>query len=108
MSLNDESTNGLKGEVSQAMATLGPLLCQCIARNVGGNAARSELDKVAEPLKRMVSRYPETKLWLELGLNHPSFPSSKVTLEQKSMFLKKIIRYVSGYGSKIIYMYMGK
>uniref|UniRef100_A0A8H7K7S9 Importin N-terminal domain-containing protein n=1 Tax=Bionectria ochroleuca TaxID=29856 RepID=A0A8H7K7S9_BIOOC len=91
VSLNDESTNGLKGEVSQAMATLGPLLCQCIARNIGGNAARSELDKVAEPLKRMVSRYPETKLWLELGLNHPSFPSSKVTLEQKSMFLKKII-----------------
>ncbi|CAH0042958.1 unnamed protein product [Clonostachys solani] len=91
VSLNDESTNGLKEKVSQAMATLGPLLCQCIARNIGGNAARSELDKVAEPLKRMVNRYPETKLWLELGLNHPSFPSSKVTLEQKNMFLKKII-----------------
>lgn len=74
------------------MYTLGPLLCESLARNIGGNAARSELDKLAEPIKKMVSRYPETKLWLEAGLNHPSFPSSKISPQQKAVFLKKLLR----------------
>jgi hypothetical protein len=78
----------------QAMGTLGPLLCQSLARNVGGNASRSELDKLAEPLKKLVSHHPTAKDWLEAGLSHPSFPSAKITPEQKSMFVKKLIRCV--------------
>lgn len=75
------------------METLGPLLCQSLARNIGGNASRSELDKISEPLKKLVSRHPRTKEWLESGLNHPSFPSNNVTAEDKSMFVKRVVRY---------------
>jgi hypothetical protein len=75
----------------QAMDTLGPLLCLSLARNIGGNASRSELDKLAEPLKKVVSRHVKGKDWLEAGLSHPTFPTDKITSEQKSIFVKKLV-----------------
>lgn len=75
-------------------STLGPLLVQSLVKNMGGHAARSELDKLCEPLKKLVVRYPLAKSWLEAALLHPSFPSTRVTVEEKSMFVKKIIKYV--------------
>lgn len=83
----------LNDVAQQAMQMLGPLLSRTLARNLGGNASRSELDKLSEPLKKLVSRYPMAKSWLEAGLTHETFPSTKVTPQDKSMFLKKIIRY---------------
>lgn len=77
------------------MDTLGPLLGQSLARNIGGNALRSELDRLCEPLRKLVTRYPMAKDWLQSGLEHPSFPSEKVSAEQKSLFVKKIIRYIT-------------
>ncbi|KAI9147908.1 Importin beta-like protein kap111 [Paramyrothecium foliicola] len=82
---------GQQASTQQALETLGPLLCQSLARNIGGNASRSELDKLAEPLKKLVSRHSAARDWLEASLSHPSFPSNKVTSEQKTMFVKKII-----------------
>jgi hypothetical protein len=81
----------ISGAQSQAMDTLGPLLCESLGRNIGGNAARSELDKLSEPLKKLVVRYPSSKTWLEAGLSHSSFPSPHVTEEQKSLFVKKLV-----------------
>lgn len=75
------------------MDTLGPVLCQSLIRNIGGNALRSELDKLSEPVKKLVIRYPSAKIWIEAALNDEHFPSSRVTPEQKTMFVKKIIRY---------------
>ncbi|KAI5457922.1 armadillo-type protein [Mariannaea sp. PMI_226] len=77
--------------IAQAMNALGPLLAQSLARNIGGSASRSELDKLSEPLKKLVVRYPLARTWLETGLSHPSFPSAKVTPEEKSLFVKKVI-----------------
>ena len=77
------------------MATLGPLLAKIIAQNIGGQASRSELDKLSEPLKKLVVRYPKAKAWLESGLNDPSFPSDKVSATDKSIFVKKVIRYAT-------------
>ncbi|KAK2612940.1 member of the karyopherin-beta [Conoideocrella luteorostrata] len=76
----------------QAMEMLGPLLAQSLARNIGGRASRSELDRLSEPIKKLINRYPMAKMWLQAGLNHTSFPSDKVTSEQKSLFVKKLIR----------------
>ncbi|KPM36895.1 hypothetical protein AK830_g9668 [Neonectria ditissima] len=84
-------TRELDEAIAQAMSTLGPLLSQSLARNIGGNASRSELDKLTEPLKKLVVRYSMAKSWLESGLSHSSFPSTRVTSEEKSVFLKKII-----------------
>ncbi|PKK43485.1 hypothetical protein CI102_12474 [Trichoderma harzianum] len=81
----------LQNTFQRAMDTLGPLLGQSLARNIGGNALRSELDRLCEPLRKLVTRYPMAKDWLQSGLEHPSFPSEKVSAEQKSLFVKKII-----------------
>lgn len=78
--------------IKQAMETLGPLLARSLARNIGGRASRSELDKLSEPIKRLISRCPLAKEWLQIGLTHNSFPSDKVTLEQKTLFVKKLVR----------------
>ncbi|RCI10987.1 hypothetical protein L249_5439 [Ophiocordyceps polyrhachis-furcata BCC 54312] len=75
----------------RAMQTLGPHLAQSLARNFGGHALRSELDKLSEPLKKLVVRHPMAKEWLQSGLDHCSFPSNQITAEQKDIFIKKII-----------------
>lgn len=77
------------------MEALGPLLTQSLARNIGGNASRSELDKLSEPVKKLVSRHPRAREWLQSGLSHSSFPSDKVSSEQKTLFVTKLIRYAS-------------
>jgi hypothetical protein len=74
------------------MTQLGPSFSQALMRNIGGNASRSELDKLSEPLKRLVNQNPLAQTWLESALCHPSFPSTRVTKEEKTMFLKKVIR----------------
>ncbi|KAG5930683.1 hypothetical protein E4U42_000023 [Claviceps africana] len=81
----------IQDATKQAMETLGPLVAQSIARNVGGRASRSELDKLSEPIKKLISRYPMAKQWLEAGLNHESFPSDKINPEEKALFVKKLV-----------------
>ncbi|KAG6016548.1 hypothetical protein E4U54_001115, partial [Claviceps lovelessii] len=83
--------SGLLNAAKQAMETLGPLIGQSIARNVGGRASRSELDRLSEPIKKLINRYPMAKQWLEAGLHHESFPSDKITPEEKSVFVKKLV-----------------
>lgn len=79
-----------------AMEHLGPLLAQALIRNIGGSASRSELDKLSDPLRKLVVRHPGSKDWLEAALTDPSFPESEASGEDKSMFLKKIISLRGG------------
>jgi len=76
------------------MEHLGPLIAQSLMRNVGGDASRSQLDKLSEPLKRLVVQHVQAKTWLEQALQDVEFPSRLVSTEDKSVFLKKIIGYV--------------
>lgn len=75
-----------------AFEHLGPLLARSLVRNIGGNASRSELDKLSEPLKKLVVQHPRAKQWLEAGLVDPSFSSAYVTETDKTTFLKKVIK----------------
>jgi hypothetical protein len=59
--------------------------------NISGNAARSELDKVADPLKKFVARQPRSKSWLENALFRQTFPGEKVTERDRRIFVQKII-----------------
>ena len=73
------------------MEHLGPLVTQSLVQNIGGNASRSELDKLSEPLKKLVQQL-HSKAWLEQALFSEAFPSSYVSPEDKAIFLRKIIR----------------
>ncbi|KAI5855601.1 armadillo-type protein [Durotheca rogersii] len=77
--------------VDTAMSYLGPQLSQSLVQNIGGKASRSELDKLSDPLKKLVVQHVGARQWLEAALNDPSFPSDKVSEEDKALFLKKII-----------------
>lgn len=76
------------------MQHFGPLLAQALVYNVGGNGARSELEKVADPLKKLIISQVRAKLWLESALFHENFPNDKVSSNEKRVFLQKIIKLV--------------
>ncbi|KAL6712789.1 member of the karyopherin-beta [Lecanora helva] len=86
-------------EVSEEIADLlrittsryGPPLCQILVRKIAGEASRSELDSLAEPLKKTVFNQPPAKLWLSEALNADTFPSQKVGPLEKRMWLHKIM-----------------
>lgn len=79
--------------IESAVQQIGPLLAQALIYNIGGHAARSDLDKLSDPLKKLVVRQVNAKAWFEAALMGDSFPSSIVTPKDKSVFLTKITRY---------------
>ncbi|KAI0013939.1 armadillo-type protein [Xylariaceae sp. FL0662B] len=85
---DDQNTQAI---VDNAMSHLGPQLSQSLVQNIGGKASRSELDKLSDPLKKLVVQHVQARQWLEAALNDPSFPSDKVSTDDKALFLKKII-----------------
>lgn len=73
------------------LQNFGPLLAEALIYNIGGNAARSELDKLSEPLKKFVVSQVRSKSWLEAALQGVNFPSDKVSDAEKRVFLQKIM-----------------
>jgi len=59
---------------------------------MGGNAARSELDKLCDPLKKLIVNQVHSKAWLQTALMADDFPSDKVTEKDKMTFLQKIMK----------------
>lgn len=70
----------------------GPQLSYVLVRNIGGEAARSELDALAEPLKKLIFAQPQAKTWLSNALSSKDFPSQKVGSTEKRMWLQKIVK----------------
>lgn len=73
------------------MQHLGPLLAEALMANIGGGSARSELDTLADPLKKLIFRQPRAKAWLESALFNENFPSQKVDAGEKKLFLQKVM-----------------
>lgn len=63
-------------------------------QGVGGGAARSEVDSLAEPLKKLVARQVKAKSWLSIALAREGFPSPNLTDKSKTRFLNTVIRYI--------------
>lgn len=74
------------------MRQYGPGLSLALIVNIGGEAARSELDILAEPLKKMVKSQARAKGWLDDALGSEVFPSKIVTPAEKRIWLQKIIK----------------
>ncbi|KAH7038000.1 armadillo-type protein [Microdochium trichocladiopsis] len=77
--------------LSSALNHVGPVLCQALMQNVGGNAARSELDKLCDPIKKLITASVHARQWLESALADPAFPSDKVSAKEKELFVKKLV-----------------
>ncbi|KAI1812852.1 armadillo-type protein [Poronia punctata] len=77
--------------LNDALAHFGPRLSHSLMQNIGGRASRSDLDKLADPLKKLIVQHVHASKWLEAALNDASFPSDKVTTEEKALFVKKLV-----------------
>ena len=78
--------------VDSVIHEYGPLLCLGLVRGIAGEAARSELDALIEPLKKVVFRQPKAKLWLSDALFNASFPSPLVSDADKKIWLQKVMK----------------
>ncbi len=74
------------------MGRYGPLVCQVLVHKIAGEASRSELDVLAEPLRKIIFYQQSAKAWLSDALNSDTFPSQKVNQMEKRIWLIKIMR----------------
>lgn len=81
----------LQDHLTSILQHFGPLLAQALVYNIGGHAARSELDKLSEPVRKLVIRHPQVKGWLEGALYAETFPSQNVGEQEKKVWLMKVI-----------------
>jgi hypothetical protein len=85
---------GMQVSIENVLQHLGPMLAEALIYNIGGHASRSELDKLSDPLKKLVTRQVRSKSWLEAALLGVNFPSDKLTTKEKEIFLQKLMKYV--------------
>ena len=69
---------------------------------LGGEAARSDLDALCDPLRKLITRTPQARTWLEQALLSPAFPSRKVRDPDKRAFLMKLTAERGGNMTKAI------
>lgn len=81
----------MQASVNRVMEHLGPALAEALVYNISGNAARSELDKVSDPLKKLVVKQVRSKSWLEAALVEKNLPGDKVEERDRRIFLQKIV-----------------
>ncbi|KAI8635027.1 armadillo-type protein [Xylariaceae sp. FL1651] len=86
----------VQNTLNNAVSHLGPQLSQSLMHNIGGRASRSDLDKLSDPLKKLVVQHVQASKWLETALSDPGFPSDKVSAEDKALFLKKVVSLRGG------------
>lgn len=82
----------LQRSIDTLLEHLGPMIADALIYNISGNAARSELDKVCDPLKKFVARHRSSKAWLENALSSDNFASDRVSDSEKRAFLQKIMK----------------
>lgn len=76
---------------ADAIRRFGPTLSLALVTQVGGNAQRSELEYLCEPLKALIFNHPPSRQWLEAALLDPSFPSQRVGNDEKRKFLQQVM-----------------
>ncbi len=81
------------------MSRYGPFITEILVQRIAGEASRSELDMLAQPLRKIVTFQPSARAWLSDALNSNAFPSQKVNQDDKRIWLNKIMRYIkAGFG----------
>ena len=76
------------------MNAFGPRVSKVLVNLIGGQAQRSDLEIITDPLRKLVfHRSLQAKGWLQQALIDPGFPSHKVSKDDKDFWLRKVMRY---------------
>src|SRR4051812_17659093 len=62
-------------EANSVFSHYGPQLTEILIAYIGGDAARSELGHICEPLQALLKNDARSRPWIEAALNSSSFPS---------------------------------
>ncbi|KAI6247276.1 Importin beta-like protein [Erysiphe necator] len=84
------SSSDERQSLDSALQYLGPLLTKDLIFSIAGNAARSELDKLSVPLRKLTTCHVNAKKWFETALFQHNFPSEKVDFKEKKIFIEKV------------------
>ena len=79
--------------VAEVVSAYGPRFANCLLRQIGGQASRSELDMLCGPLKALLLSQPHAQAWIRDALLGPTFPpvNAGVQQEHKTMFLRQLV-----------------
>ena len=91
MQIEEQSTE-IQSMVDGATQFYGPDLARALMRGIGGEAARSDLDSLSEPLKKLVYKQSRAKQWLRDALASDDFPSQVVSDVDKRIWLQKVVK----------------
>ncbi|KAI9669603.1 MAG: hypothetical protein M1831_007299 [Alyxoria varia] len=94
------STPDVEKKVSEIVDSFGEKITTCLINCFGGDASRSELDRLSTPFRELVGRYPTARTWIERALAAPEFPSQGVENKDKRMFAQQVLLVRGGYKMK--------
>lgn len=77
--------------LSALISQSGPALVRTLVFNFGGNASRSELDRLVQPFRKVVASRVEARKWIEKALFDEQFPSQRVNSQSKNTFAAQVI-----------------
>lgn len=77
--------------LNRMILRVGPLLMGVLMDNIAGKASRTDLDRLADPFRTLVARYPEARLWLEQSLNENRLSKDRVGPQEKKRFFDKVM-----------------
>ncbi|MCJ1404831.1 hypothetical protein MMC11_008057 [Xylographa trunciseda] len=86
-----EQSAQIQPRVDATIQTYGSSLACALMRGIGGEAARSELDYLSDPLRKMVYKQPRARQWLTDALASDDFPSRVVSDVDKRVWLQKVV-----------------
>ncbi|KAI4254377.1 MAG: hypothetical protein LQ352_003137 [Teloschistes flavicans] len=87
-----EYPNNVSAMVDWILEQYGRQVIQVIVYNISGEAARSELETLADPLRKMVVDQARAKQWISDALFSSSFPSLKVGEAEKRIWLQQVMK----------------
>lgn len=81
----------VQSKLDELIGLVGPSLTSSLVHGFGGDATRSELDRLTGPFREIIFRQKSARQWIEDALQDPSFPSERVDPVEKRFFLQQVM-----------------
>lgn len=91
----------VRARIAQIVDAYSPKFTQALMAQIGGQALRSDLDFLCEPLKALLLHQPRAQRWMSQAVMDEGFPASEaVGKREQEMFLRQIVA-TRGDGNRI-------